>query len=169
MRRTTTQFMQRRAKDQKYAFDRVFGETTTQLEVYEGTTKKLIPSVLSGYNATVFAYGPTGAGKTYTMMGCDESGPGVMALTMIDLFTEIEKCKSEKQVKVSMSYLEVYNEHIFDLLSAPMEKKQTLELREDREKGVIVAGLTHHYPDDADEVCLSIMHLHATCHMPQSN
>eukprot|EP01028_Stygiella_incarcerata_P006271 TRINITY_DN256_c0_g2_i1.p1 TRINITY_DN256_c0_g2~~TRINITY_DN256_c0_g2_i1.p1 ORF type:complete len:1114 (-),score=364.20 TRINITY_DN256_c0_g2_i1:2222-5563(-) len=152
--RTTTQFMQRRAKDQKYAFDRVFGETTTQLEVYEATTKKLIPSVLSGYNATVFAYGPTGAGKTYTMMGCDESGPGVMALTMIDLFTEIEKCKSEKQVKVSMSYLEVYNEHIFDLLSAPSGKKQTLELREDSEKGVIVAGLTQHYPKDADEVIL---------------
>lgn len=54
-------------KDQTFAFDRVFDETTTQGDVYESTTKPLLDSVLDGYNATVFAYGATGCGKTHTI------------------------------------------------------------------------------------------------------
>jgi kinesin family protein 18/19 len=141
----------RRCKDIKYAFDRIFDETCSQLEVYEGTTKFLIDGVLNGYNATVFAYGATGAGKTYTMMGCDHSGPGVMVLTMIDLFKAIEHSRSERTVKVSMSYLEVYNEQIRDLLN-PTTKSTSLELREDKCKGMVVANLAQVTPADADEV-----------------
>eukprot|EP00762_Andalucia_godoyi_P004697 ANDGO_03650.mRNA.1 Kinesin-like protein 5 len=141
----------RRCKDMKYAFDRIFDGTTTQLEVYEGTTKFLIDGVLNGYNATVFAYGATGAGKTYTMMGCDHSGPGVMVLTMIDLFKAIENSKADRSVNVYMSYLEVYNEQIRDLLN-PSTKSQLLELREDKAKGMCVANLSQVTPSDADEV-----------------
>ena len=54
-------------KDQTFAFDRVFDETTTQGDVYEATTKPLLDSVMDGYNATVFAYGATGCGKTHTI------------------------------------------------------------------------------------------------------
>jgi Tfp pilus assembly pilus retraction ATPase PilT len=57
----------KRVKDQTFAFDRVFDETTTQGDVYEATTKPLLDSVLDGYNATVFAYGATGCGKTHTI------------------------------------------------------------------------------------------------------
>jgi kinesin family protein 18/19 len=57
----------KRVKDQTFAFDRVFDETTTQGDVYESTTKPLLDSVLDGYNATVFAYGATGCGKTHTI------------------------------------------------------------------------------------------------------
>jgi kinesin family protein 18/19 len=57
----------KRSKDQTFAFDRVFDETTTQGDVYEATTKPLLDSVLDGYNATVFAYGATGCGKTHTI------------------------------------------------------------------------------------------------------
>ena len=57
----------KRVKDQTFAFDRVFDEHTTQGDVYEATTKNLMDSVLEGYNATVFAYGATGCGKTHTI------------------------------------------------------------------------------------------------------
>lgn len=57
----------KRVKDQTFAFDRVFDDNTTQEDVYEATTKPLLDSVLDGYNATVFAYGATGCGKTHTI------------------------------------------------------------------------------------------------------
>src|SRR6266516_3817168 len=57
----------KRVKDQTFAFDRVFDENTTQGDVYEATTRNLLDSVLDGYNATVFAYGATGCGKTHTI------------------------------------------------------------------------------------------------------
>jgi hypothetical protein len=57
----------KRVKDQTFAFDRVFDDNTTQADVYEATTRSLLDSVLDGYNATVFAYGATGCGKTHTI------------------------------------------------------------------------------------------------------
>ena len=57
----------KRVKDQTFGFDRVFDENTTQGDVYEATTRTLLDSVLDGYNATVFAYGATGCGKTHTI------------------------------------------------------------------------------------------------------
>src|SRR5690242_3372409 len=57
----------KRVKDQTFAFDRVYDENTTQADVYETTTRPLLDSVLDGYNATVFAYGATGCGKTHTI------------------------------------------------------------------------------------------------------
>lgn len=54
-------------KDQTFVFDRVFDDNTNQDDVYEATTKGLLDSVLDGYNATVFAYGATGCGKTHTI------------------------------------------------------------------------------------------------------
>jgi kinesin family protein 18/19 len=65
--RSTTGPQGKRVKDQTFAFDRVFDDTTTQGDVYEATTKPLLDSVLDGYNATVFAYGATGCGKTHTI------------------------------------------------------------------------------------------------------
>jgi len=57
----------KRVKDQTFMFDRVFDENTTQNDVYEATTRRLLDSVLDGFNATVFAYGATGCGKTHTI------------------------------------------------------------------------------------------------------
>ena len=59
-----------RSREKRYAFDQVFGETSSQEMVFNSTSKFLLPAVLNGYNATVFAYGPTGTGKTYTMCVC---------------------------------------------------------------------------------------------------
>lgn len=77
-----------------------------QNEVYSVTTKPLIESVITGYNATVFAYGATGAGKTYTMLGSDNR-PGIMGLTLNDLFAQMEMTKEDVKYNVTMSYLEV--------------------------------------------------------------
>jgi len=70
-----------RSKEQRYFFDRIFTKFCPTLEVYENTCAHLVPSVIGGYNACVFAYGTTGSGKTFTMTGTLES-PGIMVLIL---------------------------------------------------------------------------------------
>lgn len=132
-----------------FAFDRIFDDNATQTDVYEGTTKHLLDSVLDGYNATVFAYGATGCGKTHTITGTAQQ-PGIIFLTMQELFEKIEERK-DKETEVTLSYLEIYNETIRDLL-VPGGSKQPLMLREDSNEAVTVAGLTRHRPKDVQEV-----------------
>ncbi|XP_064895905.1 kinesin-like protein KIF18B isoform X4 [Columba livia] len=139
----TTRVPKHPGKDIKFVFDRVFGEGATQDEVFQHTTRGLLDTVLSGYNCSVFAYGATGAGKTYTMVG-SESSPGIMYLTMVGLYEKIE-ARKEKSCEVLVSYQEVYNEQIYDLL----EPKGPLNIREDPDKGVIVQGLSFHQPSSA--------------------
>ncbi|XP_009582840.1 PREDICTED: kinesin-like protein KIF18B, partial [Fulmarus glacialis] len=134
-------------KDLKFVFDRVFGEGATQEEVLQHTTCEVLDSVLNGYNCSVFAYGATGAGKTYTMLGSEKS-PGIMYLTMMELYKRIEARKEEKSCEVLVSYQEVYNEQIHDLL----EPKGPLAIREDPEKGVVVQGLSFHQPASAEQL-----------------
>jgi len=136
-----------RSKDQRYAFDRVFDQYASQEEVYEHTAKLLLSNVLNGVNATVFAYGATGSGKTHTMIG-EENSPGIMVQAMRDLFRAVEE-NQDKQYTVSMTYLEVYNETIRDLLipnSPPLALRAT-------SKGDVVHGLTEHKLHSAEEVC----------------
>ncbi|KAI1840677.1 hypothetical protein JX266_013139 [Neoarthrinium moseri] len=140
----------KKVKDQVFAFDRIFDENVSQAEVYEGTTKNLLDSVLDGYNATVFAYGATGCGKTHTITGTSQM-PGIIFLTMQELFEKIADRSDEKHTEVSLSYLEIYNETIRDLL-VPGGSKQGLMLREDSNQGVSVAGLTSYHPKDVQEV-----------------
>ncbi|OXB56652.1 hypothetical protein ASZ78_003943 [Callipepla squamata] len=136
-----------RGKDLKFVFDRVFGEGATQEEVFQHTTREVLDGVLNGYNCSVFAYGATGAGKTYTMLGSEQS-PGIMYLTMVELYRRIEARRDEKSCEVLISYQEVYNEQIHDLL----EPKGPLAIREDPEKGVVVQGLSFHQPKSAEQL-----------------
>ncbi|XP_013033221.1 kinesin-like protein KIF18A [Anser cygnoides] len=137
----------RAKKDLKFVFDAVFAESSSQLEVFEHTTKSVLDGFLNGYNCTVLAYGATGAGKTHTMLGSPED-PGVMYLTMMALYNCMDQIKEDKICNVAVSYLEVYNEQIRDLLvnSGP------LAVREDTQKGVVVQGLTLHQPKSAEEI-----------------
>nr|XP_020653714.1 kinesin-like protein KIF18B [Pogona vitticeps]XP_020653715.1 kinesin-like protein KIF18B [Pogona vitticeps]XP_020653716.1 kinesin-like protein KIF18B [Pogona vitticeps] len=137
----------RKGKNLVFAFDRVFGENATQAEVFHNTTKEILDGVLNGYNCSVFAYGATGAGKTHTMLG-SEKEPGIMFLTMEELYKKIEARKEEKQCEVLISYQEVYNEQIHDLI----EPKGPLTIREDPEKGVVVHGLSFHQPKTAAQL-----------------
>jgi kinesin family protein 18/19 len=145
----------RRVKDQTFGFDRIFDDNTTQAEVYESTTRNLLDSVLDGYNATVFAYGATGCGKTHTITGTAQQ-PGIIFLTMQELFERIEERKEERVTEISLSYLEIYNETIRDLL-VPAGSKGGLMLREDANQAVSVAGLSSHHPQNVQEVMDMIM------------
>ncbi|XP_038613383.1 kinesin-like protein KIF19 isoform X2 [Tachyglossus aculeatus] len=127
-----------RSREKSYLFDMAFDFTATQEMVYRATTKGLIEGVLCGYNATVFAYGPTGCGKTYTMLGTDQE-PGIYVRTLNDLFHAIEETSDHLDYEVSMSYLEIYNEVIQDLLNP---SSGYLDLREDAKGGIQVAGIT---------------------------
>ncbi|XP_069766029.1 kinesin-like protein KIF18A isoform X2 [Narcine bancroftii] len=129
----------RKRKDLKFVFDRVFNENSTQQQVFEFTTKHILEGVLNGYNCSVFAYGATGSGKTHTMLG-DVDQPGVMYLTMLELYKRIDQMKDEKICEVAVSYLEVYNEQIQDLL----EPKGSLAVREDPQKGTVIQRLSFH-------------------------
>lgn len=142
--------MGKRSKDQTFGFDRVFDENATQDDVYAASTRPLLDNVLDGYNATVFAYGATGCGKTHTITGTSAS-PGIIFLTMQELFDKIEERSSDKQTEVSLSYMEIYNETIRDLL-VPGGSTQGLMLREDANQAVSVAGLSTHHPKDVAEV-----------------
>ncbi|KAB0793661.1 hypothetical protein PPYR_13281 [Photinus pyralis] len=139
----------KRGADKQYSFDVVFSENTSQEEVYEVTTSSLVKDVLNGYNATVFAYGATGAGKTHTMVG-DPSAPGIMVRALNDLFNAVKD--KQDQYSVTMSYLELYNEQIRDLLNPA---SGYLELREDsRGRNIQVAGLSEISTTSTNEVML---------------
>ncbi|NXX38984.1 KIF19 protein, partial [Tricholaema leucomelas] len=137
-----------RSRQKSYLFDVVFDSTATQETVYHGTTQGLVAVVTSGCNATIFTYGPTGCGKTYTMLGTDGE-LGICARTLAELFQTIEDSSSDVEYEVSLSYLEIYNEMIRDLLSPSLG---CLQLREDASGHVRVAGLTKVPATNTDEV-----------------
>ena len=119
----------------------------TQENIFNNTTKFLINGVVNGYNASVFAYGATGAGKTYTMLGSDEN-PGIMHYTLKELFNEI-KLYPEREFKIKLWYLEIYNENIRDLL---VNNSENLDLREDPIRGLIVNGITEKETNSSEDI-----------------
>ena len=127
-----------RSKKQNLEFDFAFSNKASQEIIFNKTTKFLIDNVLNGYNATVFAYGATGAGKTYTMLGDDEN-PGIMFNTLKELFNKMIK-NNEKNFYIKLCYLEIYNENIRDLLN--INNNNNLELREDPIKGIFINNIT---------------------------
>ncbi|XP_077358951.1 kinesin-like protein KIF19 isoform X2 [Festucalex cinctus] len=142
-----------RSREKTYVFDVAFDYSASQEEVYRATTKDLIEGLISGYNATVFAYGPTGCGKTYTMLGTDKE-PGIYVRTLNDLFRAIEETSDDMMYTVSMSYLEIYNEMIRDLLNP---SSGFLDLREDAKGEIQVAGITEVSTINAQEIMELLM------------
>ncbi|XP_071710589.1 kinesin-like protein KIN-8B [Rutidosis leptorrhynchoides] len=140
--------IQNRTKERRYAFDYAFGPDSKNLDVYERGISSTISGVVQGLNATVFAYGSTGSGKTYTMVGTQRD-PGLMVLSLHTIFDFIKNDKSSDEFEVTCSYLEVYNEVIYDLLE---KSSGHLELREDPEQGIIVAGLRTIKVSTADKI-----------------
>ncbi|XP_060885129.1 kinesin-like protein KIF22 [Labrus mixtus] len=124
----------------KYQFDVFHAEQTTQQEVFRSSVKPILQHILTGQNASVFAYGPTGAGKTHTMLGSQEQ-PGVIPRAVREVFNLV-KAKEEDggwDYSIGMSYLEIYNEKVLDLLSPG---SQDLPIREDKDKNILIPGLT---------------------------
>ncbi|XP_048846933.1 kinesin-like protein KIF22 [Brienomyrus brachyistius] len=126
----------------QYQFDAFHGEQASQQEIFLSSVKPILPHVLSGQNASVFAYGPTGAGKTHTMLGNPEE-PGLIPRAVREVFslvTERERESADWAYSVGMSYLEIYNEKVLDLLSPG---STDLPIREDKDRNIVVQGLTH--------------------------
>ncbi|XP_065860668.1 kinesin-like protein KIN-8A [Euphorbia lathyris] len=136
----------KRLRGRHFTFDASFPDSTSQHEVYSTTTAELVEAVMQGRNGSVFCYGATGAGKTYTMLGTLEN-PGVMVLAIKDLFSKVRQRSFDGNHVVHLCYLEVYNETVRDLLSPG----RPLVLREDKQ-GIIAAGLTQYRAYSTDEV-----------------
>lgn len=128
-----------------YAFDRVFGPPTTTRRVYDTAAQQVVSGAMSGINGTVFAYGVTSSGKTHTMHG-EQRSPGIIPLAVKDVFSIIQETP-EREFLLRVSYLEIYNEVINDLLDPT---GQNLRIREDSQ-GTYVEGIK-------DEVVLSPAH-----------
>ncbi|CAN1259809.1 Kinesin-like protein KIN-7O [Linum perenne] len=120
----------------KFEFDRVFGEDSKTEEIYKARTRDIVAAAIRGFNGTVFAYGQTNSGKTHTMRG-SAAELGVIPLAVHDLFNIIHEDVG-REFLLRMSYLEIYNEDINDLL-APEHRK--LQIHENLERGIYVAGL----------------------------
>lgn len=104
-------------QEKKYTFDVAFGAESTNSKLYKATIAPLIKHVISGHNCTVFAYGATGSGKTYTMVG-SHADSGLMVRSMESLFAQSAQLHKDEDVTITASYLEVYNEvqnsHVFE-------------------------------------------------------
>lgn len=127
--------------NREFTFDAVYDWNSKQSDLYDETFRPIVEAVLEGYNGTIFAYGQTGTGKTYTMEGIrnklDERG--VIPNSFSHIFTHISRSQDE-QYLVRASYLEIYQEEIRDLLNK--DHKNRLELRERTGTGVYVKDLS---------------------------
>uniref|UniRef100_A0A8C7Z7P7 Kinesin-like protein n=1 Tax=Oryzias sinensis TaxID=183150 RepID=A0A8C7Z7P7_9TELE len=124
-----------------FTFDSVYDWNSKQIDLYDETFRPLVDSVLLGFNGTIFAYGQTGTGKTYTMEGLrkDPERRGVIPNSFEHIFTHISRSQNQ-QYLVRASYLEIYQEEIRDLLSKDQSRR--LELRERPDVGVHVRDLS---------------------------
>ena len=131
-----------------FTFDEVFGEEAQQKNVYEYVCSDLVDRVLQGYNATIFAYGQTGSGKTVTMEGVpgDRYLKGLMPASFDRMFSFVaqqREAKPDCQYLIRVSFLELYQDHIYDLLVDPQkEKSRHLDLRTHKKLGLFIPGLT---------------------------
>nr|XP_057915462.1 kinesin-like protein KIF11 isoform X2 [Doryrhamphus excisus] len=153
-----------KASRKTYTFDMVFGPAAKQIEVYRSVVCPILDEVIMGYNCTVFAYGQTGTGKTFTMEG--ERSPdeqftweedplaGIIPRTLHQIFEKLSENGMEFSVKVSL--LEIYNEELFDLLSPSEDVNERLQLFDDprNKRGVVVKGLEEVTVHNKDEVYL---------------
>lgn len=126
--------------------------SSRQVDVFDYSIRPTVDDILNGYNGTVFAYGQTGAGKSYTMMGSDiddDAGKGVIPRIIEQIFASILASPSNIEYTVRVSYMEIYMERIRDLL---MPQNDNLAVHEEKNRGVYVKGLLEVYVSSVDEV-----------------
>ncbi|XP_049890192.1 kinesin family member 4 [Epinephelus moara] len=148
--------------EKAFTYDYVFDPNTEQEEVFKTTVTPLLCGLFKGYHATVLAYGQTGSGKTFSMGGtytsAQENDPsvGVIPRVIRRIFEEREK-RTDCEFCLAVSYLEIYNEDILDLLCASKDKS-SLSVREDPKEGIKIVGLTEKQVFSAQEMvgCLEV-------------
>ncbi|KAL9645016.1 hypothetical protein ABK040_004509 [Willaertia magna] len=133
----------------KFIFDEIFSEETSQEAIYNVTSKDAIDDVFNGYHATIFVYGQTSTGKTFTISN-NEAPPelqGIIPRSIRDIFRRIQ-LDNENEYTVKMSYIQIYMETIQDLL---MPENKNLQIREDNESGVYIDGVSSKVIANVDE------------------
>ncbi|XP_041444665.1 kinesin-like protein KIF3A isoform X3 [Xenopus laevis] len=135
-----------------FTFDTVFGPDSKQLDVYNLTARPIVDSVLEGYNGTIFAYGQTGTGKTFTMEGVRAVPElrGIIPNSFAHVFGHIAKAEGDTRFLVRVSYLEIYNEEVKDLLGK--DQTQRLEVKERPDVGVYIKDLSGYVVNNADDM-----------------
>ncbi|XP_037588803.1 kinesin-like protein KIF21A isoform X8 [Cebus imitator] len=176
-------------KDKAFTFDYVFDIDSQQEQIYTQCIEKLIEGCFEGYNATVFAYGQTGAGKTYTMgTGFDvnivEEEQGIISRAVKHLFKSIEEKKHiamknglpPPDFKVNAQFLELYNEEVLDLFDTTRDidaknKKSNIRIHEDSTGGIYTVGVTTRNVNTESEMmqCLKLGALSRTTASTQMN
>ncbi|OOO08214.1 Kinesin, motor region domain protein [Aspergillus oryzae] len=135
-----------------FTFDRVFPMNSKQTDIFDFSIRPTVDDILNGYNGTVFAYGQTGAGKSYTMMGSDiddDIGKGIIPRIVEQIFASILTSPSNIEYTVRVSYMEIYMERIRDLL---VPQNDNLPVHEEKSRGVYVKGLLEVYVSSVQEV-----------------
>jgi len=140
-------------KPYDFAFDGIFGPETPQVEVFNQVAKPVIDKLMEGYNGTIFAYGQTSSGKTFTMEGPDvidsDDKKGIIPRMMSYLFETILNSSEHIEFNVKVSFLELYNEKLQDLLDP---RKNNLQIKEDKAKGIFVQDATEIYVTSAEQM-----------------
>lgn len=123
----------------QFNFDSLFDDTSEQPGVYDRVARPVVSSMLQGYNATIFAYGQTGTGKTHTMIGGTNDSRGVIPRAVNQIFEHIAQDQKQAYV-VQVGFLQIYMEMFQDLLYP--DNPNPIRIREDPEEGLYLAGLT---------------------------
>ncbi|VDN01441.1 unnamed protein product [Thelazia callipaeda] len=168
-RKRTVTFCDRGINKEFGPFDKVYGPHARQLDIYIDLVEPLVKNALAGYNCTLFAYGQTSTGKTFTMEGetsgslheyswNEDSSLGIVPRALHHIFNELEneaRCNDVEEFSVRVSYVELYNEELYDLLGNAELGHTRLRLFEDsvRKGSVIVSGLEEVPVTDRHEVC----------------
>ncbi|KAK1275738.1 Kinesin-like protein NACK2 [Acorus gramineus] len=147
-----------------FAFDHVFDRSSSNGRIYGLLIKDIITAAARGFNGTVFAYGQTSSGKTYTMNG-SEDDPGIIHLAIKDIFKNIQMM-TDREFLIRISYMEIYNEEINDLFCPDNQK---LRIHENLERGIYVAGLREEIVSNTEQVLNLIKVGEANRHVGQTN
>jgi len=140
-----------------FTFDHAYPETISQREIYDDIGPTIVDGVMAGYNGTIFAYGQTGTGKTFTMMGEGTNElQGITPRAFHHIFEAIATSADEShQFLVRCSFVEIYQEKIRDLLSS---SDQQLKISEHPESGVFIAGLKEKEVDNVEKMLKILSH-----------
>ena len=137
-------------KGPMFKLDDIFKSDTAQLTVYEVVGKNIVKDIMQGYNGTIFAYGQSGSGKTFTMYGRDvsnEETKGIIPRIIEEIFNYVENSDDNVQFEFKLSLMEIYKEVIYDLLTGD----KNLPIKEHPTRGIYVEGLNEVYLSSVDD------------------
>lgn len=154
----------RGSKNMQFSFDRIFSDTSTNRSIFETVTRPMVDATIDGFNCSVFAYGATGSGKTFTMLGEPPNNRGVIYFTTKILFEKLAAVRerSYESARLQICFFEIYNEKVRDLLAPEPNFVQhgnkrfkttagrDLPVRETSGEGLVISNLTYDEPENVE-------------------